>query len=130
MASTFSKKFISGQAVRQAAKTCGEAAGRFFRSPTVRAAAISVALGASRVALAQSIGGENLTGLCVIPQILKFVVGIVALGALLVWTIAHMNNKNELSDLTLRIAVPCVLAGIAGYLITQFGLASNCSGIS
>ncbi|MBN3761055.1 hypothetical protein [Burkholderia sp. Ac-20365] len=102
---------------------------KWLKSPTLKAGAITAAMVMSQAAMAQSVGGANLSGLCIIPQILKYIVGIVAMGALLLWAVAHMNSKNELSDLTIKIAVPCVLAGIVGYLITQFGLSASCSGI-
>ncbi|MFP3637943.1 hypothetical protein [Paraburkholderia sp. SIMBA_054] len=102
---------------------------QLHKSPTLKAALITATMVVSQAAFAQSVGGANLSGLCIIPQILKYIVGIVAMGALLMWAVAHMNSKNELSDLTIKIAVPCVLAGIVGYLIAQFGLQASCSGI-
>jgi hypothetical protein len=104
---------------------------RVSASSAVKGAAIAVGLTASQMALAQvALPTQQLNSLCVVPQILKYVVGVVAIGAVVLWGIAHMNSKNELSDLTIKIGVPCVVVSFAAYLISAFGLSVSCSGIS
>lgn len=100
------------------------------KSPSLKAAVITVGMTATRMAVAQSTSSYNVSGLCAIPDILKLVVSIAGVAALFVWVLAHMSNKTELSDLTLKIGLPCVIAGFAGAFITGLGLSNQCSGIS
>lgn len=100
-------------------------------SSAFKGAVITLGLTASQMALAQvALPTQQLSALCVVPQILKYVVGVVAICAVVLWGMAHMASKNELSDLTIKIGIPCVVVSFAAFLITSFGLSVSCSGIS
>ncbi|KAF7963357.1 hypothetical protein AWV80_10535 [Cupriavidus sp. UYMU48A] len=111
MESTLSNRFAKGVA---------EAA----RLPSVQAALFVAVFLVSQPALAQTV---NTSGLCIIPQILKAIVAIVAVCAVLLWAIAHYTNKNDMADLTVKIGVPTFVASIAVTLIAQMGLTSQCN---
>jgi hypothetical protein len=113
---------------KSSANVATQKAKSWLTSPMLRGLFITVGLAVSEAAHAQ-FSTSQLQPLCIIPTIVKFVFGVCALVALLVWAIAHMNNKNELSDMTMKIGVPCVIASVVGYLIQQFGLPAVCQGI-
>lgn len=112
MESTFSNRFAKGLS-------------KVTRMSSVQAAVFVTVLLASQSVMAQ--GSVNVSGLCIIPQILKAIVAIVAVAAVLLWAIAHYTNKNDMADLTVKIGVPTVIASIAVTIIAQLGLNSQCS---
>lgn len=95
------------------------------RLPSVQAAVFVTVFLVSQSAMAQ--GAPNMGGLCIIPQILKAIVAIVAVSAVLLWAVAHYTNKNDMADLTVKIGVPTVIASIAVTVIAQLGLNSQCT---
>lgn len=101
---------------------------RFIKSPTLKALVMSVGMAATQMAFAQSAGfsGQQIQGLCVIPQMIKVIAGVIALVACLLWAISHMNSKSEISDIAMKVAIPCAIASIVGYLVQQFGLSNSC----
>lgn len=111
MENTLSNRFAKGVA-------------KASRLPSVQAALFVAVLLVSQPAMAQTV---NTSGLCIIPQILKAIVAIVAVCAVLLWAIAHYTNKNDMADLTVKIGVPTFVASIAVTLIAQLGLASQCT---
>lgn len=106
MVNTFSNRFADG-------------VGSLSKAPVVQAAVFCAVLLASQAAMAQSSSSVNLSGLCIIPTILKGVLFIAAIAGVFIWAISHMNNKNELADLTMKIGVPCVIGGAAVTIIAQ-----------
>lgn len=113
MESTLSNRFAKGVT-------------KVSRMSSVQAAVFVAVLVASQSVMAQS-SAVNVSGLCIIPSILKGIVAIVAVAAVLLWAIAHYMNKNDMADLTVKIGVPTVLASVAVTIITQLGLNSQCS---
>ncbi|WP_321935250.1 hypothetical protein [Paraburkholderia sp. J8-2] len=108
-----------------------ESVARVGKAPVVQAAVFCAVLLVSQAAMAQSSSSVNLSGLCIIPTILKGVLFIAAIAGVFIWAIAHMNSKNELADLTMKIGVPCVLGGAAVTIIAQLltNSSTTCSGL-
>ena len=100
---------------------------RLYKSPTLKALVMSVGMAATQMAFAQgTFSASQVSGLCVIPQMIKVIAGIIALVACLVWAISHMNSKAEISDIAMKVAIPCAIASVVGYLVQQFGLQNSC----
>ncbi|WP_321816700.1 MULTISPECIES: hypothetical protein [unclassified Paraburkholderia] len=102
-----------------------KAVSKASRMSSIQAAVFVTVLCASQAAMAST--SVDVSGLCIIPQILKTVCAIVAVAAVMLWAIAHFSSKNDMADLTVKIGVPTVLASVAVTIITDLGLSSSCS---